>query len=119
MTGCVVCGRPPGELGIRLDVTFQPGPLGPRFHAEVPHRAGAIDLCTACWKDNPLVRALLESGDLEPVIELRGWGCRVECTGHQRGRVRRFWSPFRAYRGIPAVGRCPVCWGPIAVEEET
>lgn len=118
MAGCAVCGAPLGEFGVRLDVTFRPGRLGPRVFAEVPHRAEGVELCADCWKSNPLLRALLESGELEPVIELRGQGCRVECRGHRRGRAARFWSPFQGARGIPEGARCPVCWGPIEVPEE-
>ena len=119
MAGCVVCAKPPGELGITVDVTFRPGRIGPRVFTEVPHRAAGVQLCPDCWKADPLLVALLEGGDLEPVIELRGRGCRVECRGHRRGRRARFWSPFRAATGVPGDARCPVCWGPIEVPEET
>jgi hypothetical protein len=117
MAGCYVCGKNP-DPGVRIDVMFHPGRIGPREFAEVPYRMRGVDLCWEDVQGSEVLRQILASGELEPVVELRGDGCRVECSGHRRGRVRRFWSPFRGHRGVPEVGRCPVCWGPIAVEEE-
>ncbi len=117
MVGCAVCGQSPGEHAIRLaEVRFAPGQIG-REVATVPYRMTDVVLCADCWRADPLVRALLASGDLDPVTEMRGRGCRVECNGYQRGRVARWWSPFRGHRGVPEVGRCPVCWGPIEIPE--
>lgn len=116
MVGCVVCGGQLDDLALRLDLTFHPGSLGPDTAIAVPHRATEIGVCYADWKANPVVRMVLSSGELSALPSSRG--CRVECSGHRRGRLARFWSPFRGARGVPAVGKCPVCWGPIEIPQE-
>lgn len=112
-----MCGGVLGDLAVTVDVTFAAGQLGPRVFAEVPYRVSGWGVCAGCTVADPLLMRVLESGELAAVIPPSG--CVVSCRGHRRSRVSRFWSPFRGATGVPADARCPVCWGPIEVPEET
>lgn len=115
-----MCGGEPDERALRLTVTFLPGPHGSRSYAMVPRELRDWLVCGRCVEGpaGKLLRVALADEFLEVrVPDAPPSECRAVCVSgglRARGRWRRFWSPRQGSIG-PALGRCPVCFGPCEV----